>query len=97
MGAYMSHKQQVWWAKVRRKGMLRFVFLYGVVGWGVLSTAGFMASWWLSSESSARVFFSQPLVFVLTVVAGGLVGGFLGWHFNEIQYKQALEDQANEQ
>jgi len=99
MGAFMSDKQQVWWANVRRQGMLRFVLLYGVLGWGALTTLGWMASMWISAreEYFAQTFFSQPLVFILAAVLAGLMGGFLLWHLNEIRYKQALEDQANDQ
>ena len=99
MGAYMSQKQQVWWSRVRRLGMLRFVLLYGVLGWGGLSAAIWIVWMWLSAtkEYFARTFFSQPLMFVIAVVLGGLTFGFLLWHVNEIRYRQALEDQANDQ
>ncbi len=98
MGAYMSQKQQIWWAKVRRQGMLRFVLLYGVLGWGGLSAATWMAWMWFTAtkEYFVRTFFSQPLFFVLVVFFSGLMFGFLLWHVNEIGYKRALEDQAHD-
>ena len=99
MGAFMSQAQQTWWSRLRRQGMLRFVLLYGVVGWGGLSAAVWMVWMWFtaSKEYFAQTFFSQPLIFVLAVAFGGLVFGFLLWHVNEIRYKQALEDEANDQ
>ena len=98
MGAYMSQKQQIWWGKVRRQGMLRFVLLYGVLGWGGLSAATWMAWMWFTAtkEYFVRTFFSQSLFFVLVVVFSGLMFGFLLWHVNEIGYKRALEDQAHD-
>lgn len=99
MGAYLSHKQQVWWSRVRRLGMLRFILLYGVLGWGGLSAAIWIVWMWLSptKEYLVGAFFSDPLFFVVTVLLGGLMFGFLLWHVNEISYRQALEDQANDQ
>ena len=99
MGAFMSHKQQVWWGRLRRQGMLRFVVLYGVVGWGGLGTAVLVAWMWFSStkEYFAQTFLSQPFTLILACVLGGLMFGFLLWHVNEIRYKQALEDQASDQ
>jgi len=77
MGAYMSQKQQIWWAKLRRQGMLRFVLLYGVLGWGGLTAAIWMAWMWFTAtnEYFVRTFFSQPLFFVLVVVFSGLMFG----------------------
>jgi|SRR5687768_9314214 len=99
MGAFMSQQQQVWWGKLRRQGMLRFILLYGVIGWAGLSAAGWMALMWFfaTKEYFAQTFFSQPLTLVLTIGFAGLMFGFLLWHVNEIRYKQALEDEANDQ
>lgn len=99
MGAFMSEGQKAWWGRRRRQGMFRFVLLYGVLGWG-----GLMAAVWMTQmsiftnwEYFTRTFLAQPVVFVLAVVFVGLMCGFLLWHFNEILYKQALEDEANDQ
>jgi len=99
MGAFMSQRQQAWWGRRRRQGMLRSVLLYGALGWGGLTAAVWMVWMWFSTtkEYFERTFFSQPLVFALAVVLGGLMFGFLLWHVNEIRYKQALEDEASDQ
>src|SRR5688500_16566256 len=94
MGARMSQRQQLWWARVRRRGMLHFMVVYGVALWGGLTAAIWMAWMWLTADPDyfAATFLRQPLVLVFGVVLSGVTFGFLLWHMNEMRYKQSLED-----
>jgi len=99
MASAMSQKQLAWWSQIRRKGLLRFMVLHGVILWGGLTLALWLAPTWLfaSREYFARTFLSQPFFLLAAVALGGLLFGLLVWHFNEQRYKHSLEkDQAQQ-
>jgi hypothetical protein len=99
MAAAMSQTQVARWSQVRRKGLLRFMVLHGVIMWGGLTLVLWLGSTWLfaSQEYFARTFLSQPFFLLTAVALGGLLFGFLVWHFNEQRYKHSLEDDQAQQ
>ncbi|MCU0314958.1 MAG: hypothetical protein MUC92_00030 [Fimbriimonadaceae bacterium] len=74
------------WEKIRQRGRWYFVFVYGVLGWG-LGTGGLMflvgsimkfvspATWW----------------FLLIFLPGGFLWGEFMWRFMEFVYSKDLE------
>lgn len=73
------------WEKVRAKGALRFVLLYGVLGWGVTTAIVFTGILWLlPGDDPARLL---PLVFTLFPL-GGLAWGASMWWFLERAYRR---------
>ena len=96
MGTAMSQKQLARWSTVRRRGLVRFMVLNGVLTWGGLTLALWLGSMWLFSDREyfARTFLTQPFVMLAAFAIAGLVFGFLVWHFNEQRYKHTLEDEA---
>lgn len=73
------------WAEVRAKGRQAFVWRNGVLQWGLTMCGVFVGM--QTAQTPSRL----PLILLINVPAwfvGGLLFGFLTWHFSERSYKR---------
>jgi hypothetical protein len=75
------------WEAIRTKGLLRFILLRGVLGWG-LGCAAFLTVFHLVSESHFTAA-DIALPFVVFPV-GGVLFGYLIWNQAEATYRAYL-------
>jgi hypothetical protein len=86
----MNAKQRERWAKMRKKGRIYFIFVYGVLLWGVITSiiVWIILSFYYSytsdlfSITSIRTLITSLILFHLT----GLWWGWSVWRYNEKQY-----------
>ena len=74
------------WQKVRRRGFLFFVCIYGALGWGLISGVLFAAIFAILPFVSAERTFSIALP---AFVAAGLVWGAIFWIVMEWMYRRS--------
>lgn len=75
-----------WWARTRRKGMLAFVVLYGLLGWGVGTGSLWMLGMWLFAdgfEPAADIWHT-----IYTFALGGLCFGLALWSLMELKHRR---------
>ena len=80
----MSDKKQQWteqWARIRERGMWRYIIVHGLLGFGLPFTIGIEL---LNAFSGDQPF--TVVVFALRAIIGGLVFGFIMWRWNERRY-----------
>ncbi len=72
------------WEKTRTIGKLRFILVYGVVIWGLITAALYsvITYFWQHPEPWYSVFITSFIVFPVM----GIVWGLLVWHFSEKKY-----------
>lgn len=89
----MSQKQLVNWAKTRQKGRARYVWLNGVLTWGL--TTGVL---WAIAMAAMQGWERLPLLLALAVICfpiGGFFYGMWTWKMAENQYQQASRDKPD--
>jgi hypothetical protein len=89
----MGQKQLASWAKTRQKGRTRYIWLYGVAGWG-LATGVF----WAVAMAAWQGWDRLPLLLPLALVAFPIGGFFFGrrmWNVFEEQFQQASRDKPD--
>ncbi len=82
----MTTKQEQFakWAITRKKGMLRFVLLYGVLGWGLITAVLYSILMWLFSDIGLhRILPLSLLIFPV----GGVLWGCIMWWLSERGYR----------
>ena len=79
------------WEAIRAKGAVRFVVLYGVVGWGVLTAILFSAVMVFFYSAPATI---VPITFLLFPVGGVAWGAFMWW-LNERAYAKRRNSTAS--
>lgn len=87
----MTPKQLEQWGRVRRKGRTRYIWVYGVLGWGV--TTG--VAWSLAMTAMEGDWDRLPILMPGAVVAFMIGGYFFGrwtWRIAENQYERAKRD-----
>ena len=65
------------WARIRRKGPLRFILLRGVLGWGLVAALVYSLVMWAVAGANLRVLL--PLSMVIFPIGGVLWGAALSW------------------
>lgn len=83
----MTPDQIKQWSKTRRMGRTRYVWLYGVLRWGL--TVGVV---WAVVMAAFQGWERLPILLALAVVGfpmGGYLFGVVTWRQNEGQYEQA--------
>lgn len=86
----MNLKQKERWGKIRVKGKSRFIWVYGVLGWGVSTAILFsvlteMTKGWFSVENHHSFLIRLPISLVLFSV-GGYFWGLWTWRISEKKY-----------
>jgi len=87
----ITDRQAARWARTRRGGRLRFILLYGVLGWGVL--AGIIVAalrWWAEQGSLAQHVALSVIVFAVT----GVGWGAWMWRVGERGYRRWEQGRA---
>ena len=71
------------WARIRERGALRFVLLYGMLGWGLGTAALFLLVMWLSHLGDV-----QPRILIVLAVfpVGGIVWGVVIWWISNLAW-----------
>jgi hypothetical protein len=94
----MTAKETNRWTRKRSQGRLRFVFVEGVLLFGGLFLALWVATMWFSAseEYFERVFFSQPVRLISVVALAGAMWGFLMWEFFEYRFRRTPNDSAKD-
>ncbi|HIY69955.1 MAG TPA: hypothetical protein H9827_00640 [Candidatus Luteimonas excrementigallinarum] len=81
----MKEKDKARWAAIREKGALRFILIYGVLGWGVGTAVVFTGLMWLMGDADVgRIFRFAALAFPI----GGLAWGAIMWWVTERMYRR---------
>jgi hypothetical protein len=78
------------WAKLREQGRSRFVWLYGVLGWGV-STAILFSLWNGIRDGWDGFFFKLIPALVLFPLGGYLWGRFMWWFLETMHDGAVIE------
>ena len=73
------------WARLRRKGPLRFILLRGVLGWGLVAALVYSLVMWAVAGADLRVLL--PLSMVIFPI-GGVLWGAAMWWFLERRYQR---------
>lgn len=92
----MNPRQYARWGKTRRKGRRYYVFLYGVLGWGL--TFGFV-NIFLYSFLFKLGFWEHFLVYLLLLffsLVGGYAFGCITWRIGESMYCRYLTEKREE-
>lgn len=83
----MTRRQLEKWAKTRQMGRSRYVWLFGVAGWGTttgLLWAFFMA--WMKEWSQLPMFLALAAI---TFFIGGYLFGRMTWTWSEATFQRA--------
>jgi hypothetical protein len=91
----MNSIQKEKWVKVRSKGRLKFVLVYGVLVFGTVSSIlGYLSEvmvetvwsyiYSIAYEPPKPPYYLSRIVFAILI---GVTTGFVIWHFNEKSYK----------
>jgi hypothetical protein len=87
----MTDKQLERWEKTRQMGRTRFIWLQGVLAWGV--TVGVM---WAVAMTAVRGEWDRlPILLAIALVGfpiGGYFFGALMWKTSEAAYRKAIEE-----
>jgi hypothetical protein len=83
----MNAKQRLRWEKTRTAGPIRFIMLYGVLGWGVLTGLLFSMIFPLYGPPNAT-FGKVAALAIPAFAAGGLVWGAIMWIASERAYQK---------
>lgn len=76
------------WAQVRRQGMVRFVLVRGVLGWGLTTALIYSLLMWGIAGANPRVLLPLSL---LLFPLGGLLWGAAMWWLLERKYRRHLQ------
>ena len=90
----MSDKQMARWEKTRRMGRTRYIWLVGVLGWGVAT-----GTMWAVAMAAMRGWDRLPVLLAIALVGFPLGGYFFGmwtWKVSESQYQKALTAREEE-
>ena len=79
------------WARIRRKGPLRFILLRGVLGWGLVAALVYSLVMWAVAGANLRVLL--PLSMVIFPI-GGVLWGAAMWWFLERRYQREARLEA---
>ncbi|MCA9323257.1 MAG: hypothetical protein KDB53_21145 [Planctomycetes bacterium] len=77
------------WSETRKRGKLRYVLAYGVVGWGVLTAVLF--SFIMSLMGDGGTFLSYLAVSIIVFPIGGILFGSTMWTWSERKHRRRLE------
>lgn len=85
----MNEKQRLNWEKERAKGRKTFIWLYGILGWGVTMAISFsFVKPWVGNEPLSAV---QILLSFTLFPLGGIILGLLVWKQKEKRYEKAID------
>jgi hypothetical protein len=90
----MTDKQLARWEKTRRMGRMRYIWLVGVLGWGVAT-----GSMWAIAMAAMQGWERLPVLLPLALVGFPIGGYFFGawvWKASEAQYQQAKAENPDE-
>lgn len=82
----MKEADKAKWAGIREKGALRFILVYGVLGWGLGTAALFVLLMWLAGGFELGWLLRASLVIF---PVGGLAWGGLMWWIMDRIYSRA--------
>jgi hypothetical protein len=82
----MTEKQREKWSKTRKKGRTRFIWLYGVVGWGVVTGVLWAAA--MAFQGLGHLPLLLPLALIVFPI-GGFFFGRKMWTTFEDQFQEA--------
>lgn len=83
------------WARIRRKGPLRFILLRGVLGWGLVAALVYSLVMWAVAGANLRVLL--PLSMVIFPIGGVLWGAAMWWFLERRYQREARPGAAGEE
>ena len=83
------------WARIRRKGPLRFILLRGVLGWGLVAALVYSLVMWAVAGANLRVLL--PLSMVIFPIGGVLWGAVMWWFLERRYQREARPGAAGEE
>ena len=86
----MNPKQVERWARIRQMGRTRYIWLHGVLGWGL--TVGVV---WAVIMAASRGWDRLPILLALAVIGfpiGGYFFGVVTWKTSEKQFAEATRN-----
>jgi hypothetical protein len=90
----LTEKQIARWEKTRKMGRARYIWLVGVLGWGVAT-----GSMWAVAMAAMQGWERLPVLLAMALVGFPIGGYFFGmwvWKASESQYQQALAEKRKE-
>ncbi|HVL12023.1 MAG TPA: hypothetical protein VM529_05630 [Gemmata sp.] len=89
-----TDRQLARWEKMRKMGRTRYVWLVGVLGWGVAT-----GSTWAVTMAAVQGWDRLPTLLTLALIGFPIGGYFFGawtWKVCEAQYQKALAEKERE-
>jgi hypothetical protein len=71
------------WGLIREKGKARYILVYGVLFWGIPMLV-FMS--FITNPFTNGLFSAAALIHCIVWLIGGLVYGFVMWHYSEYKF-----------
>ncbi len=85
---WYSEKAHQRWKKTREMGMLKFILKYGILFFGIpmwLYLSGFE---YFTERNRNLSFWNLLKIYSLFIPVGGIIYGFMTWHFSERRFKR---------
>lgn len=82
------------WEKIRSKGKNRFVWVNGVLIWGL--TTAILWSIMMEIVQPSNDIWIRPLIALIIFPIGGIAFGHFTWHASEKKYKAQMDKQKTE-
>ena len=89
----MTEKQFAKWAKTRKMGRERFIWLHGVLIWGI-STAILWSIFMMVSQGFNTLPLNLAIALILFPI-GGYFWGILMWKLSEKKYNEATNNNVS--
>ena len=83
------------WARIRRKGPLRYILLRGVLGWGLATALVYSLVMWAVTGANLRILL--PLAMVIFPIGGVLWGAAMWWFLERRYQREARRDPVAEE
>lgn len=89
----MSEKFIAQWEKIRAKGKNNFVWVRGVLIWGLVTAVMWSIFMEYTQPSANKLI--RPVIALILFPCGGFFWGLLTWHFSEKKYNKLKENKLN--
>ena len=101
MGQKLTPQQLKRWEKTRAMGMVPFIIVYGVLGWGLCTGILFAVMTEFSAHGIDGIlkfsagFMNRLLGAIVIFPLGGVLFGYVGWKLAERNYRMAINQSSS--